>query len=399
MALATDTIMTLSAEDQHRLEQFWQFCLTHQYFNVGYPEAADFDYSKLHKFLQFSINNCGDWGAPGNYLLNTFEFEREVMHYFSSLFSIPPEQSWGYVTNGGTEGNMFGCYLARELFPEGTLYYSQETHYSVAKIIRLLRIKAKEIPTLPSGEIDCDKLAEQIVDDGERHPIIFANIGTTMKGAVDDIGAIQRRLSAIGIPRQDYYLHADAALSGMILPFVDDAPAFSFADGIDSISVSGHKMMGSPIPCGIVLARRRFVDRIAVEVDYISASDQTISGSRNGFTPLLMWAAIKGRTLAQWRERTGRCLAMAQQLVERLNQQGVPAWRHPHSITVVFPRPSERTWKRHCLATSGEHSHLITLPHHHNLHQLDAVIRDIVRDLGPAAEPTACELPVLACSA
>ncbi|MFQ2238347.1 hypothetical protein [Aeromonas dhakensis] len=40
MALATDTIMTLSAEDQHRLEQFWQFCLTHQYFNVGYPEAA-----------------------------------------------------------------------------------------------------------------------------------------------------------------------------------------------------------------------------------------------------------------------------------------------------------------------------------------------------------------------
>ncbi|ELO1556640.1 histidine decarboxylase, partial [Aeromonas hydrophila] len=163
MALATDIIMTLSAEDQHRREQFWQFCLTHQYFNVGYPEAADFDYSQLHKFLQFSINNCGDWGAPGNYLLNTFEFEREVMNYFSSLFSIPPEQSWGYVTNGGTEGNMFGCYLARELFPEGTLYYSQETHYSVAKIIRLLRIKAKEIPTQPTGEIDCDKLAEQIV--------------------------------------------------------------------------------------------------------------------------------------------------------------------------------------------------------------------------------------------
>lgn len=163
------------------------------------------------------------------------------MNYFSSLFSIPPEQSWGYVTNGGTEGNMFGCYLARELFPEGTLYYSQETHYSVAKIIRLLRIKAKEIPTQPTGEIDCDKLAEQIVGDGECHPIIFANIGTTMKGAVDDIGAIQRRLSAIGIPRQDYYLHADAALSGMILPFLDDAPAFSFADGIDSISVSGHK--------------------------------------------------------------------------------------------------------------------------------------------------------------
>jgi histidine decarboxylase len=391
--------MTLSAEDEHRLEQFWQFCRTHQYFNVGYPEAADFDYSALHRFLYFSINNCGDWAVPGNYVLNSFEFEREVMHFFAELFSIPAPHSWGYVTNGGTEGNMFGCYLARELFPEGTLYYSQETHYSVMKIIKLLRIKAKKIATQPNGELDYDQLATQILCDGERHPIIFANIGTTLKGAIDNIALIKQRLSAIGIARQDYYLHADAALSGMILPFVDNAPAFSFADDIDSISVSGHKMIGSPIPCGIVLAKRHLVDRIAVEVDYILASDQTISGSRNGFTPLVMWAAIKGRTLAQWRERTRRCLAMAQQVVERLNHQGVPAWRHPHSITVVFPRPSERTWKTHCLATSGEHSHLIILPHHHSLHQLNAVIRDIVRDLGPAAACNASQPPVLACSA
>ena len=55
----------------------------------------------------------------------------------------------------------------------------------------------------------------------------------------------------------------------MILPF-DHPQAFSFAHGIDSISVSGHKMIGSPIPCGIVVAKRQNVERISVDVDYIS---------------------------------------------------------------------------------------------------------------------------------
>ena len=52
--------------------------MQHQYFNIGYPEAADFDYSALNRFLNFSINNCGDWSQQSNYLLNSFDFEREV---------------------------------------------------------------------------------------------------------------------------------------------------------------------------------------------------------------------------------------------------------------------------------------------------------------------------------
>ena len=123
------------------------------------------------------------------------------MQFFATLFCIPFEQSWGYVTNGGTEGNMFGCYLARELFPEATLYYSKDTHYSVAKIIRLLRVKSCMVDSLPNGEMDYDDLINRIRLDGERHPIIFANIGTTMTGATDNIATIQRRLKKIGVTR------------------------------------------------------------------------------------------------------------------------------------------------------------------------------------------------------
>ncbi|RPH25203.1 Histidine decarboxylase [Citrobacter youngae] len=377
--------MTLSIVDQNKLDAFWSYCVKNQYFNIGYPESADFDYTILERFMRFSINNCGDWGEYCNYLLNSFDFEKEVMEYFASIFKIPFEESWGYVTNGGTEGNMFGCYLGRELFPEGTLYYSKDTHYSVAKIVKLLRIKSSLVESQPNGEMDYDDLIRKIQRDNEEHPIIFANIGTTVRGAIDNIAEIQQRIGQLGIKRDDYYLHADAALSGMILPFVNDPQPFNFADGIDSIGVSGHKMIGSPIPCGIVVAKRKNVDRISVEIDYISAHDKTISGSRNGHTPLMMWEAIRSHSWSDWQRRIEHSLNMAQYAVDRLQAAGIDAWRNKNSITVVFPCPSEVVWKKHCLATSGDIAHLITTAHHLDSSKIDELIDDVIADLNQQA--------------
>lgn len=373
--------MTLSISDQNKLDSFWSYCVKNQYFNIGYPESADFDYTILERFMRFSINNCGDWGEYCNYLLNSFDFEKEVMEYFAQLFEIPFEESWGYVTNGGTEGNMFGCYLGREIFPNGTLYYSKDTHYSVAKIVKLLRIKSTLVESQFNGEIDYADLIKKIKHDNEKHPIIFANIGTTVRGAIDNIAIIQQSIKELGIERKDYYLHADAALSGMILPFVDNPQPFNFADGIDSIGVSGHKMIGSPIPCGIVVAKKKNVDRISVEIDYISAHDKTISGSRNGHTPLMLWEAIRSHSWDEWQRRIERSLNMAQYAVDRFQSAGVDAWRNKNSITVVFPCPSEAVWKKHCLATSGDIAHLIATAHHLDSSKIDALIDDVITDL------------------
>ncbi|WP_241569499.1 histidine decarboxylase [Rosenbergiella collisarenosi] len=372
--------MSLSITDQNKLDAFWAHCVKNQYFNIGYPESADFDYSILERFLRFSINNCGDWAEYCNYLLNSFDFEKEVMEYFSNIFNIPFEKSWGYVTNGGTESNMFGCYLGRELFPDGTLYYSKDTHYSVAKIVKLLRIKSQLVNSQPNGEIDYDDLIKKITLSGELHPIIFANIGTTVRGAIDNISEIQNRIAAIGIPRENYYLHADAALSGMILPFVENPQPFTFAEGIDSIGVSGHKMIGSPIPCGIVVAKKKNVDRISVEIDYIAAHDKTISGSRNGHTPLMMWAAVRSHSEAEWRRRIGHSLTMANYAVDRFKAAGIDTLCHRNSITVVFPKPSEWVWKKHCLAISDDVAHLITTAHHLDSSQIDQLIDDVIAD-------------------
>lgn len=373
--------MTLSFEEQRKIDDFWSFCVKHQCFNIGYPESADFHYTVSERFMRFSINNCGDWADYSNYRLNTFDFEKEVIAYFAGLFKIPFEQCWGYVTSGGTEGNMFGCYLGRELFPDATLYCSRDAHYSVAKIVKLLRIKSQVVESQPNGEMDYDDLMKKIAIDGEANPIIFANIGSTVRGAIDNIDEIQQRLQSYGINREEFYLHADAALSGMILPFVDEPQPFTFTEGIDSISVSGHKIIGSPMPCGIVLAKKEHVNRISVSVDYISTHDKTITGSRNGHTPLIMWEAIHSHSYSDWKQRIEHCMNLAQYAVDNFQKAGINAWRNKNSLTVVFPCPSESVWKKHGLAISGNIAHIITTPHHFDSSKIDSLIIDVIADL------------------
>ena len=65
---------------------------------------------------------------------------------------------------------------------------------------------------------------------------------SSMRGAMDNIPAIRQIINELGI--REHYIHADAALSGMILPYVDDPQSFGFDAGIDSISISGHKLTG-----------------------------------------------------------------------------------------------------------------------------------------------------------
>ena len=198
---------------------------------VGYPCNQDFDYSALLPFLQYCANNVGDPFHDSNFRSNTHEMEREVIGQFADMMHLAREQAWGYVTSGGTEGNMYGLYLERELFPNGVVYFSQDTHYSVLKILRVLKARNIMIKSQDNGEIDYDDLYETIRINRDVPVIFAANTGTTMKGAVDDVDKVRGILKDLAITES--YLHADAALSGMILPFVEDPQPYGFDAGFD----------------------------------------------------------------------------------------------------------------------------------------------------------------------
>lgn len=350
----------LSASDRERLSLSLSKMDEKAKHLVGYPCNQAFDYSELLPFLAYHMNNVGDPFAETNYGPNTHDFEREVIGTLAQ-FTRAPDDHWGYITNGGTEGNLYGLYLARELHPDGIVYYSEDTHYSVAKSLRFLRTRSIMIRSQDSGEIDYDDLKETLRIHRDCPPIIFANAGTTMKGAVDDIGRIKKMIADLRIPSS--YIHVDAALSGMILPFVEEPTPWDFEAGADSISTSGHKMIGSPLPCGMVIARKKNVDRIARSVEYVGVLDTTLTGSRNAFTPLVLWYAMKRMGFEGMRKNVENCLKMADYAIELLEKRGVPAWRNRNSITVVFPRPADPVIKKWQIAPYGDIGHLITMPH------------------------------------
>lgn len=343
---------------------------------LGYPVSKDFDYAHLAEFLGVPLNNLGDPFTDSTWKVDSREIEREVVEFFAKLMRAPDGEWWGYVTNGGSEGNLYGLYLARELYPNGIVYFSEETHYSVAKNVHLLNTRHIMIRAQESGEIDYDDLYETLKIHRDAPPIIFANIGTTMTEGKDDIAKIRAMLDDLAI--RQHYIHSDAALCGPVAPFLDPRPAFDFADGADSIAISGHKFIGSPIPCGVVLARKRHVDRIARAIAYIGCLDTTITGSRNGLTPVILWAAIQRHGVAGLRRRVRESLALAEYAERRLNEIGVDAWRNPDALTVVFPAVPDDLKNRWQLATARGRSHLITVPGT-TREVIDAFINDLLQ--------------------
>ena len=372
--------MYLPRTDQMQLDRFLEYLQDVANREIGYPVAFDFDYSALTPFLEFSLNNAGDPFMPMTYLLNSHDFEREVVSFFAGLARAPEDQWWGYVTNGSTEGNLYGLYLSRELLPDGIVYFSQDSHYSVGKNLHFLNMRHIMIRSQPNGEIDYEDLRETLRIRRDAPPIIFANIGTTMKEARDDIGTISEILDDLAI--ESRYIHCDAALCGGYAAFLEPRPAWDFEDGADSIAISGHKFIGSPIPCGIVLARRAHVERIGHSVAYIGSVDTTISGSRNGFTPLLLWYAIRSLGTEGLKQRIDESLQVAAYAEEQFNGAGIKAWRNPQALTVVFPQPSPDVRKKWQLASASGFSHLICMPHVRR-EQIDELIRDIEHSGGP----------------
>ncbi|GAB3718805.1 histidine decarboxylase [Spirosoma flavus] len=316
----------MTIQDQDQLTTFIHQLAQKAKTSIGYPLATHFDYRALYPLLDYAMLNLGDPFVGSNYGINSLAIELEVIEFFAELFRAPRDSFSGYVTSGGSEGNLYGLYMARERYPQGILYYSAATHYSVAKSARVLNMTAVQIASTANGEIDYTALTSAIQQNQDRPVILLANIGTTMTEAKDDVPTIRHIFQELGV--QQAYIHCDAALSGIYLPLLDKNPTFDFTGGIDSLSCSGHKFIGSPIPCGVVIVRKEHPQRVGRHISYIGAMDTTILGSRNGITPVFLWYALKQLKKEGLLTRIRECLSLAAYTEDKLQRNGIAAWRN-----------------------------------------------------------------------
>jgi len=331
--------------------------------HLGYPYNLTHKSEELNNFMKYSINNLGDPFEPSNYGVHSRQFEVAVIDFFAKLWKCDPDDYWGYVTTCGTEGNLHAMLLAREAHPNGIVYTSRDTHYSIFKAAKYFCMEAEGIDALPMGEIDYDKLEAALMRNKGRSAIINVNIGTTVKGAVDNLDRILRTLQRSGYERKDFHIHCDGALFAMMMPFVEWAPEISFQKPIDSIAVSGHKMLGCPMPCGVALTRKAHVKRVEQRIDYLNSVDTTIMGSRNGHAALHMWHSLRQKGIDGIKQEVKHCIDTACYLRDSMTKAGIRCRLNDLSCTVVFERPvSEVLVQRWQLACERDIAHIVVMP-------------------------------------
>jgi histidine decarboxylase len=68
----------------------------------------------------------------------------------------------------------------RELFPDGIIYASRESHYSIFKAARMYRVECVQIGTLVSGEMNCVDFKSKLLQNLGKPAIVNVNIGTIL---------------------------------------------------------------------------------------------------------------------------------------------------------------------------------------------------------------------------
>ncbi|MEV6349571.1 histidine decarboxylase [Actinoplanes sp. NPDC051851] len=326
--------------------------------NVGYPRAADIDYSPLAPFLRFMINNVGDSRANPTYPLHTMELERSVLNWFATLLRAGSRWT-GYLATGSTEGTLHSLRQARAKLIDPVVFHSTAAHYSAGKAARVLGLPTVVVDAGLRGEMDYADLSAKVSQHSSRAAIVVATIGTTMTEAVDSVPAIRRELDAAGAARR--WIHADAALAGAPLALSGRRDFDLAPGGADSVVISGHKWWGTPIPCAVTMATHQTL-RDSRLIAYVGNRDTTITGSRSGLSAALLWHAITNQPLHEQEERVTQARAVAAYACHRLASIGWPCWRNLDAITVVLrqlPKPLAQRWP---LPVENGWSHVICMP-------------------------------------
>lgn len=301
------------------------------------------DFSRRQNMLQYRLNNIGDPNEEHS-TMHTKDQQRALLDYFRGLWNLRDDAT-GYVTSGSTEAIFDAFDEAISRHGRGIVCYSSSAaHYCVGKIARKLGIKHVKIKTDVNDQLNLGDFVQKL--DPHSPALFIATVGTTMKCAVDPISEIKGLLKG-----QRHYIHVDGAFLGSVVPFIE--PQAMPVGCYDSISTSGHKFWGVPMPCGIVLFQE--TARKHEYIDYIKGHDSTHLSSRLGHTPYYWREIIKGMSDTERFNEISSMIGRAKFVAEQINA------RRSYNC-VWFPKPSDYICQNYGLATEGRIGHIYVMP-------------------------------------
>lgn len=190
---------------------------------------------------------------PNNHALDggpaTARMEAECIDALASSMGFP---TWlGHLTSSGTIANLEALWVARQLHPDRIVVFSDQAHYTHARMCELLKIKYAVMPSHPDGSMNLDGLRPHLKTD--RIGTVVATLGTTSLGALDPLAELVKLQEKHG-----FRIHVDAAYGGYyhLLRYKDPAfYPFDFIGCADSVVIDPHKHGLQPYGCGCVIFR------------------------------------------------------------------------------------------------------------------------------------------------
>jgi len=256
------------------------------------------------RFIDYNPGNLGSWSDDVTQTYATTQLEYEVIHNLIDLYQGNHENLGGYITSGGTEGNIYCVWLGRTYLEqyckasEICLLKTSLTHYSIRKAGELCNIQQFLVP-LSKTDWNIDRegfksSVEALYKQGYRGFIVPLTLGYTSIGTCDDVEAITNKAEKLkGIFKGiEFFFWIDAALNGLITPFLTNDFQPFLSTNIQALVVDFHKFGLVPYPAGIVLYRKTLRKLIETPIDYLWEKDATLLGSRSGVPAISIWMMI-----------------------------------------------------------------------------------------------------------
>lgn len=336
---------------EKRLTEAYKANITYKDSTIlGYPGSTPLKQalSAYVKFLDLNANNIGthtriqsESGFRG-----TQQLERDSIAMLASLFGADNvnNQVDGYLTSGGTEGNIMGLWILRNL---SEIQFSQDslllktglTHYSFSKAFNLLRLNKIEDVMLDTDlAMDVEHLEEKIrkySSGGQKVFIVICTLGYTVTGSIDKLSRIQALIDQLEKQIDiKVLIHIDSAQGGFIYPFLSPEYTYGFNfRSVMTISLDAHKSGLLPYSCGIFLCRKNLQQYVETDVPYIrSHFDDTLIGSRNGAVAASLWAAIMSNGREGYRSIYRKCLKTKTSFIHRFKKAIPKSWSYTNEL-------------------------------------------------------------------
>ena len=304
--------------------------------------------SALAEFIASSYNIfAGAWLGPSG----VAAIEVKSISWLKEIFGFQGHAG-GLFVSGGSMANLTALAVARHMKlrnnpMNAAVYFSDQTHSSVPKGLKILGFQPYQIRKVPSDkafQLPIEGLRQMIDADRKRGLVPFcvvANAGTTNTGAVDPLKQLVSYCEEEGL-----WLHVDAAYGGGSILSEQGKRLLHGIELADSVTIDPHKWLFQPYEIGCVLVKEigHLKEAFKVSAEYLDIlehhSEQTnycdygVQLTR-GFRALKFWMSLKTFGVDAFQDAVEKGIANAQYVQQLLENNSFWEVATPAQIGVI----------------------------------------------------------------